>query len=114
MRVVFDDITNFVVEEVLERVQGDGYFVQCRQTVSTNFDFVSSTQDFYMNHPNGFINKVDIYDDDNTLISTLNNLYQVENINKTYKSKNDIYFIIELRLRSDLTPENSPEEEVEQ
>ena len=114
MRIVFDDMTSFAVEEIIERTQDGQYFLQCRQTVSTNFDFYSSTAGFYTNHVNGFVNKIDIYDDDNTLITSIDNLYQVENINKTYKSKNEIYFIIELRLRSDLMPENLPEEEVEQ
>lgn len=106
MKVVFDDITEFIVDEIIERIQDEEYYIQCRTIVSPNFDFMSNTQNLYGKHPNGFVNKIDIYDTDNTLITSINDIYQIQIINKTYKSKTDIYLIIELKLRPDLIPQD--------
>lgn len=106
MKVVFDDITEFIVDEVIEKIQDEEYYIQCRAIVSSDFDFMSNTQNIYSNHPNGFVNKIDIYDTDDTLISSINDIYQIQIINKAYRSKTDIFLIIELKLRPDLNPQD--------
>lgn len=103
MKVVFDDKTEFIAEEVFEKFQFMQYYIYVRVLVTNDYDFTAAGTRFFQDHINGFVEKVDIYDDDDTLINSIEQVYQVEYFNKVYKEGPSTSLIIELRQRSDIT-----------
>ena len=100
MKIIFDESIEFDVDEVWEKFQNGDFFLTATAKVNDNYDFNTKISQFKASYPNGIVNKVEIYDNER-LMNTLNNHYQVEAFTKHYSPEHSD-LLIEIRKRPDL------------